>query len=105
VTVEELPPLYDVRQAMAADAPAVHAGGNILSVARIKKGDVETAVKQAEAVVSRTYRTPRVEHCYLETEAGISYLEAGFLVLKVGTQNPITTGGRSPGCSGCRRTG
>jgi len=86
--LEELPPVYDVRAAMGENAPAIHDTGNSLSVYKIKKGDIESALKQAEAVIARSYTTQRIEHCYIETEAGVAYLDNDMLVIKAGTQNP-----------------
>ncbi|WP_338818193.1 Nicotinate dehydrogenase large molybdopterin subunit [Moorella thermoacetica] len=88
VAVEELPPLFDIQSAMAAGAPSIHDKGNILTVTKIKRGNVEAALEQAKAVVSRRYTTQRVEHGYIETEAGIAYLENDMLIIKAATQNP-----------------
>ena len=73
---------------MREDAPAIHDKGNILSAYKVKKGDVESAVQQAEAVITRSYTTQRIEHCYIETEAGVAYMDNDMLVIKAGTQNP-----------------
>ncbi|KJR49221.1 Xanthine dehydrogenase, molybdenum binding subunit [Desulfosporosinus sp. I2] len=88
VDFEKLPPIYDVWTALKEDAPAIHSRGNILTVSKIKKGDAEAVLNQAEVVVSRSYTTQRVEHCYIETEGGVAYIENGILVIKVSTQNP-----------------
>ena len=88
VNFEELPPVFDVWASMIEDAPAIHDTGNILSVYRVKKGDVESAVKQADVLIPGTYTTQRIEHCYIETEAGVAYMENDMLVIKVATQNP-----------------
>ena len=88
VNLEELTPVYDVRAAMREDAPAIHDSGNVLSVYRVKKGDVESAFKQANVVISRSYTTQRIEHCCIETEAGVAYMDNDMLVIKAGTQNP-----------------
>ncbi len=88
VEIEELPPLYDVWAAMDEKAPEIHAKGNILTVSRVKKGDVDAALETAAVVVSRRYTTQRVEHCYIETEAGVAYMDDDTLVIKAGTQNP-----------------
>lgn len=88
VNLQELPPVYDVRAAMEKDAPLIHEGGNCLPVYKIKKGKVEAALAEAEAVIARSYTTQRIEHCYIETEAGAAYMENDLLVIKAGTQNP-----------------
>ena len=88
VSLEELSPVYDVRAAMREDAPAIHDTGNILSVYRVRKGDVESALRQADVVIPSSYTTQRIEHCYIETEAGVAYMDNDMLVIKAGTQNP-----------------
>ena len=43
--------------------------------------------RQADVVVEQTYRTPFVDHVYIETETGIGWIDAeGVLVLRVSTQ-------------------
>lgn len=88
VTYEELPPLYDVLDAMKEDAPAIHEKGNILGIYKIKKGDAESALQCADVVIARKYTTQRIEHLYIETEAGVAYMDNDMLVIKAGTQNP-----------------
>lgn len=39
-------------------------------------------------IISHTYITQMIEHCYIEPEAGLAYLEGDVLVVKVSTQNP-----------------
>lgn len=86
--LEELRPVYDIWSALADNAPSIHDKGNILSVNHIRKGDAELALKQAEVVVNQRYTTQRVEHAYIETEAGAAYLDNDILVIRAGTQNP-----------------
>ncbi|MGB9660511.1 MAG: xanthine dehydrogenase family protein molybdopterin-binding subunit [Moorellaceae bacterium] len=88
VELEELPPVLDVFAAMDNDAPRVHDKGNILDVTKIKKGDAQAAIEHADVVVTRRYTTQRVEHAYIEPEAGVAYLEGEVLTIKVSTQNP-----------------
>lgn len=88
VELEELTPLYNVHDAMKDGAPAIHEAGNILSVYKIKKGDVESALKEADVVITNRYTTQRIEHCSIETEAGVAYMDNDMLVIKAGTQNP-----------------
>ncbi|CEP69186.1 Aldehyde oxidase/xanthine dehydrogenase, a/b hammerhead [Moorella glycerini] len=88
VEYEELPPVFDPIEAMQEGAPKIHEKGNILTVTRIKRGDIDKALKEADVVVSRTYKTPLLEHCYIETEAGVGWLEGDTIVVMVSTQNP-----------------
>ncbi len=86
VTYEELPGVFDVETALAPDAPSVHAVGNTLVNWHIDKGDVDTAMAEADVVVEGEYRSQHVEHAYLETEAGVGWLENDVLTLRVSTQ-------------------
>ena len=88
VETEDLPPVHDIQAALEASAPAVHPDGNMLTVSRIQKGDVAAALESCDVVISRRYTTQRVEHCYIETEAGVAYMDGNIVVIKAGTQNP-----------------
>ena len=82
VDYEALPPVFDPLKAMEPDAPVVHAGGNIGTHMKVRRGDVEKAFGEAAAVVERRFITPRVEHGYIEPEVAIVApdLEGGFTV-------------------------
>jgi CO/xanthine dehydrogenase Mo-binding subunit len=87
VEYEPLAGVYDPLEAMKPGAPAVHDGGNLLRAWHIRKGEVAEGFARADVVVERTYRTPFVDHVYLETESGIGWIDAeGVLVLRVSTQ-------------------
>ena len=88
VKFEELMPVFNVRDAMREDAPVIHDSSNTLSIYKVKKGDVESALKEADVVISNSYTTQRIEHCSIETEAGVAYMDDDMLVIKAGTQNP-----------------
>ncbi len=86
VDYEELPGVFDVTSALAADSPRVHDVGNTLVTWQIRCGDTEAALTAADVVVQGEYRTQHVEHAYLEPEAGVGWLENGVLTLRVSTQ-------------------
>jgi CO/xanthine dehydrogenase Mo-binding subunit len=89
VTYEDLPAVYTPEEALKPDAPKIHEKGNLLFTRRIKKGDVDEAFKRCEVVVEKTYCTGRIEHSYLEPDAGAGYVdEDGILVIFASTQNP-----------------
>ena len=88
VDYEELLPVFSPEAAMAEDAPQLHEKGNILVAEKIRKGDAEAVLAQCPLVISQTYTTQMVEHCYIEPEAGIAYLDEDILVIKAATQNP-----------------
>ncbi|MCA9292282.1 MAG: selenium-dependent xanthine dehydrogenase [Phycisphaerales bacterium] len=72
IEYEVLDPVCDVFEAMKPDAPQVHASGNVLSVSKTKKGDVDTALAQCAHVVEHEYTTQRIEHAFMEPEACIA---------------------------------
>ena len=72
VEYEILEPVCDVFRAMEPDAPKIHDSGNVLSVSKAKKGDVDAALAKCTHVVEQTYETQFIEHAYLEPEACIA---------------------------------
>ncbi len=69
---EELPPILSPQAAMAADAPPLHPGGNILSKVDFSRGDAQAAIQTAAHVVTRSYQTPPTEHAFLEPESALA---------------------------------
>ncbi|MBT8370330.1 MAG: molybdopterin-dependent oxidoreductase, partial [Deltaproteobacteria bacterium] len=89
VTYEKLPAVFTPDEALKPDAPAIHKKGNLLFTRKLKKGDVERAFDNCDVVVEKTYQTTRIEHSYLEPDAGAGYVdENGTLVIFASTQNP-----------------
>ncbi|CAB1077913.1 aldehyde oxidase [Alkalispirochaeta odontotermitis] len=89
VTYEDLPAVLTPADALKPDAPKIHAKGNLLFTRKVKKGDVEQAFERCAFSVEKTYRTARIEHSYLEPDAGAGYVdENGVLVIYASTQNP-----------------
>jgi CO/xanthine dehydrogenase Mo-binding subunit len=76
---EELPAVFTVAGALAADAPLVQdpslrpgdprAGTNVLAEHRVEWGDLDAAVVDAEVVVERRYRFPMVTQFAIEPHA------------------------------------
>jgi selenium-dependent xanthine dehydrogenase len=69
VEYDVLEPVTDPFAALAASAPAIHAGGNLLSRSIVRRGDVDAALKSAAHVVTDTFHTQSIEHAFLEPEA------------------------------------
>ena len=89
VTYEDLPAVLTPADALKPAAPKIHDKGNLLFTRKVKKGDVDDAFKRCAAAVENTYRTARIEHSYLEPDAGAGYVaEDGTLVIYASTQNP-----------------
>lgn len=87
VEYEPFPAVFTPEDAMRPDAPIVTEPDNIVARWRIRKGDAENAIKSADVIVERTYKTQFIDHAYLEPEAGIAWVdENGVLTIRVSTQ-------------------
>lgn len=77
VSYDILPSVFDPDAAMAPGAPVLHgyAPDNLVKHIPIRKGDVEQAFREADLIVEQSYETQQVEHAYLETEAGLAYVD------------------------------
>jgi len=89
VVYEDLPAVFDPEEALTAGAPLVHTKGNLLYRRVIRKGNAAEALSGCDLVIKKTYRTPHVEHSYLEPDAGAGFVDQdGTLVIYASTQNP-----------------
>jgi CO/xanthine dehydrogenase Mo-binding subunit len=87
VEYADLPGVFDPEAAMRPDAPQLEPTGNVISRWKIRQGDVEAGFREAEVVVEGTYRTPFVDHAFIEPEAGVAWLdESGVITIRVATQ-------------------
>jgi selenium-dependent xanthine dehydrogenase len=75
VEYEVLEPVTDPFDALESEAPSLHPGGNVLSVSKYGRGDVDSALASAAHVVTETFRTQFVEHAFLEPEASLAVPE------------------------------
>jgi CO/xanthine dehydrogenase Mo-binding subunit/CO/xanthine dehydrogenase FAD-binding subunit len=88
VDYEPLPIVSDPVQALTADAPALHEGGNLRKTVEHKVGGVEAAFASAAHVVEDLYVTPRQMHGFMETEGGVvEPTQDGGIVVRVGGQH------------------
>ena len=69
VEYDVLRPVSDPFAALEPGAPAVHAGGNLLETAVVRRGDAGAALASAVHVVRDRFTTSAVEHAFLEPEA------------------------------------
>ena len=74
VEYEVLPAIFDPLEALAADAPLIHEGGNLVpfnarKAILIRRGDVDAALRDSALVLEETYRTPPIEHAAMEPHA------------------------------------
>ncbi len=87
VDYEDAPGTFTTQDALAPDAPEVHPGGNRYVTWRSSIGDVDEALARCAIVVEETYRSQRVDHAYLEPEAGVGWIDSdGVITLRVATQ-------------------
>jgi selenium-dependent xanthine dehydrogenase len=81
VGYEVLEPVTDPYLAMEPDAPVLHpdvdftAGGNVLSLSTVKRGDADAALGSAAHVVRETFGTQFIEHAFLEPESALAVPE------------------------------
>jgi xanthine dehydrogenase molybdenum-binding subunit len=79
--------VYDPEDALKPDAPRVHPQGNVCVTWRMARGGVDEALARADVVVEGEYRTQRVDHAYLEPEAGVGWIDGdGVVTLRVSAQ-------------------
>jgi selenium-dependent xanthine dehydrogenase len=85
VDYEALPGVFSPEDALAPSAPRVHADHeNLLSRSSIVRGDVDAAFATSAVVETRTFRTQRIEHAFLEPESALAV--PGSSVLEVYSQ-------------------
>ncbi|MBI4673183.1 MAG: xanthine dehydrogenase family protein, partial [Chloroflexi bacterium] len=77
VTYEDLPAVFDPRDAMKQGTPSLNPAhpDNVLKHYRVRKGDADKAFADADVIIEDTYHTPMQEHAFLQPEAGIAYID------------------------------
>jgi selenium-dependent xanthine dehydrogenase len=75
VEYEALEPVTDPSAATAPGAPQLHphSPGNVLSLSRVKRGEVDSALAGAAHVITETFQTQWIEHAFLEPESALAY--------------------------------
>lgn len=86
VEYEELPPIENPKMALAEGAPRIHESGNILKSERLRRGNVEEALKNSKYVVTNTYSTPFTEHAFLEPESAVGMPDGDGVLIYSGAQ-------------------
>lgn len=96
VEYEPLPGVFSIEEALAEGAPLVHeeAPGNLIPHSHypVRKGDVEKGFAESDVILEREYRTPFIEHAYIEPEAvvAIPHPLDRAVTLYGSVQNPFT---------------
>lgn len=90
VEYDEIKAVFDPEEAMKDGAVRVHEDReNVIYHYRLRRGDVDSAFREAYAVSENVYCTPMVDHAFLQPEAGISYIDdEGRVVVCASTQYP-----------------
>ncbi len=96
-TIEPLPIINTVTDALKGDAPILHPRlqetypdkPNVLKHYHITKGDPDKGFAESDLVYEQTYHVPFVEHAYMEPETSIALVEEdGTVRVFVGSQGP-----------------
>jgi CO/xanthine dehydrogenase Mo-binding subunit len=93
VQYQPLPAVFSPQEALADSAPSIHEDrpDNIVNHHKLRKGDVSLGFAEADVILERDYRTPSVEHAYLEPEAVTAIFHQDQLELIGSIQNPFST--------------
>jgi len=73
-------PVVAIRSLPCADAPLVHEEwetGNLLTHIKVRHGHIEQGFAVSDVIIEREYRTPTVEHAFMEPECAIG-VPAGY---------------------------
>jgi CO/xanthine dehydrogenase Mo-binding subunit len=80
-------PVEDPLVSLRPDTPLIDERGNVTAHMGYVRGDLEEGFAKASVVVDETFRTQLVEHAYLETEAGVAWVDTGGVIhIRCGTQ-------------------
>ncbi|MFC2134946.1 xanthine dehydrogenase family protein molybdopterin-binding subunit [Bacteroidota bacterium] len=95
VDYKELPLLTDPEEALKKGAPKIHPEfkNNLIVHYPLRKGNVEKGFSKSDHVIEQTYRTPFIEHAYIEPESVTAVPLEGKKGIKIigSIQNPFTT--------------
>jgi len=77
VDCQDLPGVFDPRQAMQENAPLVHEerDSNVIGHWFVRRGDLEAGFAASDVIVEADYFLPHTEHAFLQPEAGLSYID------------------------------
>lgn len=75
VDYTELEPVTSPLDALKADAPLLHPGGNIVRRETLRRGDADAAIRKSKYVVTKKYYTPFNDHAFMEPECAVALPE------------------------------
>jgi xanthine dehydrogenase molybdenum-binding subunit len=84
---DELPAVFCPEDALKPGAPILFEPDNAVARWKIRKGDLEAGMAEADVIVENTFKMPFVEHAYLEPDGGVAWTdEQGVINIRVCTQ-------------------
>ncbi|MCC6398895.1 MAG: xanthine dehydrogenase family protein, partial [Bacteroidetes bacterium] len=89
-----LPSILDPEEAMNSTTHLVHEefGTNIINTHRVRRGNVEEALRASDIILEHRFETPWVEHAYMEPEAAVCQARPDGVVEVYGSmQHPFST--------------
>jgi len=87
IDYDELPGVYSPEEALKPGAPILFEPDNAVARWKIRKGNLEAGMAEADVIVESTFKMPFLEHCYLEPDAGVGWVdEQGVINIRVATQ-------------------
>lgn len=94
IEVKELPAVLDPFVAMEGASPLIHEeyGSNVVNHHKVRRGDIEKGFSESDVVVEEEFRTPFVEHAYMEPESAVCIPRPDGVIEIFGSmQHPFST--------------
>jgi len=87
IDLEELPGVFDPEEALQPGSPILFEPDNVVAQYKVRKGDLESGMAEADVIVENTFKMPFVEHAYVEPDGGVAWVdEQGVINIRVCTQ-------------------
>ncbi|MHA1258400.1 MAG: molybdopterin cofactor-binding domain-containing protein [Candidatus Heimdallarchaeaceae archaeon] len=72
VDYDVLEPIDSPEKALSPNAPKIHETGNLQGRTSFKRGEVDSALKNAKYVIKQQFKTQRIEHAFMEVESSLA---------------------------------
>lgn len=89
IKYDEIPAVFDPREAMKETSPKVHGESNIIYHYKLRKGRIDEAFEKCDVIIENIYESSMVDHAFLQPESGIAYIDSdGTITISTATQYP-----------------